>query len=133
MKLKRVVYELYDADMQSLSKDDDWHELDREISLNFEGDKKIYISWCDTPVQFCVSYQDSRFNRNEPDHHIDVSSWRIWQNLIGFDLKLLYLEESRQVLHLKGEKCSVYLSSQSQGSWLSDVLHISSKRPKLKT
>jgi len=37
MKIKRVIYELYESDLVSLDENSDWHEIDREIALEFEA------------------------------------------------------------------------------------------------
>lgn len=37
MKLKRVIYELYEVDLVSLHDTAEWHEIDREIYLEFEN------------------------------------------------------------------------------------------------
>lgn len=125
MKLKRVIYELYDIDLVSLHDQLEWHEIDREICLEFDGDCRRYFSWCNEPVQYSVGIRDHRFNVNEPDHVIDVSEWTIWEGLIGSDIDFIYRDELHQVLELRGKSGSVYLSSQEQGSWQADVLHIS--------
>jgi len=130
MKLKNVIYELYEVDLISLHDHPEWHEIDREISLEFENGEKKYFSWCGEPVQYSVGVQDHRFNVNEPDHVIDATSWDLWQGLIGEEIEFISHDESHQVLELKGQSKSVYLSSQERGSWQADVLHISTKLPK---
>ncbi|WP_213608148.1 hypothetical protein [Pseudoalteromonas sp.] len=66
---------------------------------------------------------------NEPDHVIDVSEWDMWKGLIGSKIDFIYHDESHQVLELRGQNGSAYLSTQEQGSWLADVLHISNTLP----
>jgi hypothetical protein len=127
MKLKRVIYELYEVDFRSLKgeSNSDSHEIDREIYLEFESGKKIYFSWCNEPVQYCVGFQSIRFNANEPDHVIEATNWSVWRELIGQVTSFVFTDETHQILELKGQTSSVYLSSQEQGSWVADVLHIS--------
>ncbi|MDN3650809.1 hypothetical protein QWZ13_18080 [Reinekea marina] len=129
MKLKRVIYELYEVDLVSLNINQEWHEIDREIYLEFEGGEKKYFSWCNKPAQYSVGVQNHRFNTNEPDHVVDASNWNMWQGLIGNEIELISRGNLHQILEIKGQGKSVYLSSQEQGSWLSDVLHISSTLP----
>ncbi|MCF7513630.1 hypothetical protein L3V43_06990 [Pseudoalteromonas sp. L23] len=131
MKLKRVVYELYEVDFVSLEgeADSDFHEIDREIFLEFESGEKIYFSWCSEPVQYCIGFRPERFNANEPDHAVDTTSWKIWRNLIGQDISFVFIDDSHQVLELKGQSSSTYLSSQERGSWVADVLHVSKGLP----
>lgn len=129
MILKRVIYELYEVDLVSLNVNPEWHEIDREICLEFEDGEKKYFSWCNKPVQYSVGVQNHRFNANEPDHVVEASNWDMWKGLIGKKIELISCDDSHQVLELKGQGKSVYLSSQEQGSWLSDVLHISTTLP----
>ena len=129
MKLKRVIYELYEVDLRSLNDHPGWHEIDREIYLEFDNGDRKYFSWCSEPVQYSVGIQDHRFNLNEPDHVIDVSDWSMWRGLIGNEVEVIGHDESHQVMEIRGQSRSVYLSSQEQGSWLADVLHVSATLP----
>ncbi len=128
MKLKRVIYELYEVDLVSLHDTPEWHEIDREIYLEFENGEKRYFSWCNDPEQYSVGSLEHRFNENEPDHVIDASEWDIWQSLIGHEVQFNY-KESHQILEIKGQNKSVYLSSQEKSSWYADVLHVSNELP----
>ena len=130
MKLKRVIYELYEVDLVALHDQPEWHEIDREIFLEFDNGDRRYFSWCDEPVQYSVGSNDHRFNMNEPDHVIDATEWNMWLGLIGSEIDFIYHDESHQVLELRGQNGSVYLSAQEQGSWQADVLHISNAPPK---
>lgn len=129
MKLKRVIYELYEVDLATLHDHPEWHEIDREIFLEFENGVRKYFSWCSEPVQYSVGIQDHRFNVNEPDHVIDASSWSMWRSLIGSEVELISHNDSHQIIEIRGQSQSVYLSSQERGSWLSDVLHVSVTLP----
>ena len=131
MKLKRVIYESFEIDFGSLKgqSDSESHEIDREIYLEFETGEKFYFSWCNEPVQCCIGLKRERFNENEPDHVIEATSWKVWRELIGQDISFVFIDESHQVLELKGQSSSTYLSSQESGSWVADVLHISISLP----
>ncbi|MBH0014883.1 hypothetical protein [Pseudoalteromonas sp. NGC95] len=131
MKLKRVIYELFEIDFGSLKgqSDSESHEIDREIYLEFETGEKLYFSWCNEPVQYCIGFKSERFNDNEPDHVIDATNWKVWRDLIGQDISFVFTDESHQILHLKSQSSSTYLSSQENGSWVADVLHISKGLP----
>lgn len=129
MKLKRVIYELYEVDLGSLHDHPEWHEIDREIFLEFDNGEKRYFSWCNEPVQYSVGVQEHRFNVNEPDHVIDASEWDMWRGLIGNEVYFISHNDSNHILELRGQNSSVYLSSQERGSWLADVLHISITLP----
>jgi hypothetical protein len=130
MKIVRVVYKLFESDFTSLKGNSDSHEIDREICLEFDSGRKLYFSWCQKPIQFSVGFQEQSFNTNEPERSLDVSNWDIWKPLIGNRIELVYLDNNHQILQLKGVTSSIYLSSQEQGIWEADVLHISSKMPK---
>jgi len=130
MILKRVIYELYEIDLASLNDQPEWHEIDRELCLEFESGKALYFSWCNEPEQYSVGLLNHRFNENEPDHILDASKSDMWSKLIGQEITPIFLDDSHQVLELKGKTYSVYLSSQENGSWFSDVLRISMKLPK---
>ncbi|WP_046004323.1 hypothetical protein [Pseudoalteromonas rubra] len=131
MKLKRVIYELYEVDFGLLKgeSESDSHEIDREIYLEFESGEKVYFSWCYEPVQYCIGFQSIRFNAHEPDHIVEATDWNVWRDLIGQELSFVFTDESHQILELKGQTSSVYLSSQEQGSWVADVLHVSKGLP----
>jgi hypothetical protein len=131
MKLKRVIYELYEIDFGSLKgqTDSESHEIDREIYLEFETGERFYFSWCNEPVQYCIGFKPERFNENELDHVLDATHWKVWCELIGQDISFVFADESHQILELKGLSSSVYLSSQERGSWVADVLHISKGLP----
>jgi hypothetical protein len=81
MKLKRVIYELYEIDFGNLKgqSDSESHEIDREIYLEFETGEKFYFSWCSEPVQYCIGFKSERFNVNEPEHVIDATNWKVWR------------------------------------------------------
>ena len=131
MKLNRVIYELFEIDFGSLKgqSGSESHEIDREIYLEFETGEKLYFSWCNEPVQCCIGFKPERFNANEPDHVIDATNWKVWCELIGQEICFVFTDESHQILELKGQSSSVYLSSQERGSWEADVLHISKDLP----
>ncbi|WP_444932893.1 hypothetical protein [Microbulbifer sp. JTAC008] len=129
MKLKRVIYELYEVDLLSLHDHPEWHEINREIFLEFDNGLKRYFSWCNEPVQYSVGFQDHRFNVNEPDHVIDASEWGMWRDLIGNVVDFISHDNSNQILELRGQDSSVYLSTQERGSWSADVLYVSTTLP----
>lgn len=130
MKVKRVIYELYQSDLDCLKKNSEWHEIDREVIFEFEDGLHTYCSWNGEPVQYSIGSSNRRFFINEPDHIIDVTNWEIWHKLIGEQIRLIYHDSCHQVLEIKGQSTSVYLSSQENGSWQADVLHISKEKPK---
>jgi hypothetical protein len=41
----------------------------------------------------------------------------------------VFIDESHQILELKAQSSSTYLSSQERGAWVADVLHISKGLP----
>lgn len=131
MILKRVIYELFESDFGALCgrANSAYHEIDREIYLEFETGQKYYFSWCSEPEQYCIGFKPERFNKNEPERIIDASSWQVWHALIGQEISFMFTDETHQILELKSLPSSVYLSSQERGSWGADVLHISKVLP----
>jgi len=133
MKISKVVYELYQSDYSCIrgSEEGDTHEIDREIRIEAENGERIYISWTDSPAQYSVGYKTSRWSKNDPEVTVDVSHWKVWQTLIAENCELIFHGDEHQVLEIRCPCASVYVSSQENGKWFSDVLHISSSRPKV--
>ena len=129
MRVKRVSYELFESDLSSLNETSEWHEIDREIVLEFEDGNHMYFSWCGEPVQYSICSKNNRFFKNEPENIMDVTNWEMWRKLVGEEIRLAYHDSCHQVLEIKGQSTSVYLSSQENGSWQADVLHISKEKP----
>lgn len=131
MKIEKVVYELYESDYSCIRghENSDMHEIDREICLDLEDGRHIYVTWVSEPVQYAVGYKEGRWNVNEPDILIEASEWKIWRPLIKKNCEFIYHDEWHQILELKCNESSIYFSSQEEGSWLSDVLHISATKP----
>ena len=135
MKLKRVIYELFEIDFGNLKgqSDSESHEIDREIYLEFDTGEKFYFSWCSEPVQYCIGIKLERFNVTEPEHVIDTTNWKVWRELIGQEISFVFVDESHQILELQAQSSSTYLSSQEHGVCISDVLHISKGLPVIGT
>jgi hypothetical protein len=132
MKISKVFYELFNSDYLSIKghENDDFHEIDREICLEFTDGTKIYISWADKPIQFCIGHKDSSWNINQPEIILDASEWKIWKNIINQEVEIIYLDNEKQILELKSKNTSIFLSSQENCNWETDVLHISLIKPK---
>lgn len=128
--LTNVIYQLFESDLPDLEAESTWHEIDREVMLIFEDNHPIYISWCSQPVQYAVGYQQTTWF-SDPTIRLDLSQSRIWKPLVGQLITLSYLDDQHQVLELStsSANAAVYCSSQEQGQWEMDVLHISSEKP----
>ncbi|MBZ2191607.1 hypothetical protein JFJ09_05190 [Pseudoalteromonas arctica] len=135
MKLKRVIYELFEMDFGNLKgkSDSDSHEIDCEIYLEFETGEKFYFSWSSKPVQYCIGFKSERFNVNDPAHLIEATHWKVWRELIEEEISFVFIDESHQILELKAQSSSTYLSSQEHGIYFTDVLHISKALPVMST
>lgn len=132
MKIVKVVYELFESDYSRIlgHENDNSHEIDREVRLITDDGANIYVSWANEPIQFSVGYKDSSWNINKPEREIEASHWNMWKPIIRQECKLVYVNKEHQILELKSSGGSIYFSSQEQGCWESDVLHISTNRPK---
>lgn len=135
----KVIYELYNSDYSYIKDrlDADTHEIDREICLVLDDGKNIYISWTESPIQYSIDYKGSRWFKNEPDKVLEASSWKLWKPIIGKVFELIFHDKNNQLLELRCKNASVYFSpleiSEPGGepNWESDVLHISSNKPRL--
>ncbi len=133
MKIEKIFYELYESDALWLKgkESSEIHEIDREVCIKVENDEDIYISWASEPIQFSIGYKSTSWNTNKPDTILDVSDWKMWEPVIGKEFKLNYCDDNHQILELNTVDTSIYFSSQEDGNWESDVLHISSKKPNI--
>ncbi len=131
MKIEKVIYELYESDYLCIkgNENSNVHEIDREVRIELEDGMHVYVSWSNEPVQYSVGYKEERWNINVPEITIDVSSWKMWGGLIGQSCKFIYNDKAHQILELKCSEHSIFFSSQEDGCWEMDVLHISSSKP----
>jgi hypothetical protein len=131
--LSRVIYELFEADLESLvsPSSDEEHGIDREIRLELSDGASKYISWCSDPVQYCVGVQPHSFFKPGGAVTRDVSVHPLWQRLIGEPLELVVLDANCQVLELRSSLASVFVSSQERGQWEADTLTVSGHNPLL--
>jgi hypothetical protein len=127
--LAEVRYELFESDVESVQENPHAHEIDREICLVYGNGARLYLSWANAPVMYCVGIQDASFFSNAPEAIVDMSESKLWKDLIGGTLVLEYLDNDHQVLMLKGARGTVFVSSQSDGHWVADVITISGERP----
>ena len=82
------------------------------------GQKEIRF-WAPRKKKFTFTFQDELVEANR------VHPAGLFTYLVGEDVSLVYHDDCHQVLEIKGQSTSVYLSSQENGSWEPDVLHIS--------
>ena len=131
MRLLRVIYGLLESDRAWMEgkEDSTWHEIDGEVQLETSSGL-IHVSWASEPTQYSMNYQSASHLLDGAGHATDASAWPIWRNCVGGTIELDYLDEEHQVLEVRGENGSVFLSSQEQGKWWSDVVHISKLKPK---
>jgi hypothetical protein len=135
----KIIYELYNSDFSNIkdSLDADTHEIDREIYIALDDGERIYISWANTPIEYSIDYKESSWFENESEKVLDASSWKIWKPIIGKSFELIFHDKNKQLLELKSKNASIYFSpleicgSSDGPSWSTDVLHISSNKPRL--
>ena len=130
MKLKKVLYELYDSEVQGIlsQRERKSHNLDREIRLEGEADKVIYIFWDDERVQFCVGFDDNRRYQSDPESIIEVTQWPLWKGFIGKEITIKFVEPDNELIELTDGSHWLYFWAGGEGG--SDFLSVSIIPPK---
>jgi hypothetical protein len=135
MLLKRVEYHLFDHEIDHIDHTGDGsHELDRELCLIDNEERKIFISWRQNKDSFHVEISDKSFFTNDGAVH-DASSYDFWQKMLGDDVELKYRDAGKQVLQISAGDCLVYVCAYEtqwqtkSGYWGADTLHICRSLP----
>ncbi len=129
MKLKKVFCEYFETMMPDVKflENADAYELDKEIRLEFEDHPKIYISWGGEPVEYAVGTSEKSWFMNT-EVALDVSNWKIWKSLINQECEFHYHDKYHQVLEIKCDSKSIYISTQDDRGWYTDTITISSEK-----
>ena len=129
MKLIQVIYELYEVDVEFLCgrKNEELHAIDREVRLCFEDRQSIWLSWSSEPEQFCVSDRDKPNFTGSIYKIVDMSGCLIWSRCINQEIELNFRRYDRKLLEISTKDASVWCWT--EGTYGSDVLHISSQSP----
>ena len=129
--LSRVVYELFESDVEELNAAaaTKSHTIDREVRLEFSNGGVRYISWCSEPEQYCIGVKESSFFKPGGAVSRDVSDHPLWRESVGRVVSLVVLDAEHQILEVRAEVSSTYLSTQENGHWYSDAVTISGNKP----
>ena len=129
MKLRNIEYELYESEYDYVSNmsNSKLNELDREIKLEFDNGKIIYIYWTDEPVQFCVGFGENRSYITKPEKTIETTKWKLWAPFIGTNIDIKYTEKDHEMIELSNENHSLFLWAGGENG--SDTLCVSSEKP----
>jgi hypothetical protein len=132
MILKRIQYEMFESDADWLDHhlDTPFHEIDGQIRLDLVGSERpLFISWNQVEVMFEIATgPESLFSKSLPVVR-DMSSNKIWRDLIGKDISWEHLGKHRQVLRITDGSSSVYCCSREGERWQMDVVHVTRQRP----
>jgi hypothetical protein len=131
--LRRVVYELFEFEAGIL--DDpasiEQHLLDRQIRFEMSDGSCWFASWANTPIQYSVGIQRERFFAAGDSVTRDASTHPCWTALIGHPVEFVFVDDRHQVVEVRSPGASVFLSSQENGDWASDVTTVSRSRPEI--
>jgi hypothetical protein len=121
--LQRVVYLQFEHEESALS--NPWHELDREVQLEMSDGKVWFISWFPEPVQYAVAYSPHSFFSPPSPKAEEASSFAPWSNMLGQPVEWLWVAEEHQVLELRTNTGSAFISSLEKGHWNMDAITVS--------
>jgi hypothetical protein len=114
MLLRRVIYELFDWEVEALSPDRGAgrDELYRQIRLEGADGVRVYVSWDwgrGHPDYFLSWSAESFFT--DSGVYLDVSGSPLWRPLIGQQVTVEYRDRSCQVIEVRAEDAVVYCCS----------------------
>ena len=132
MQLRRVWYELYQADLDALESRG-WavpHEIAGQLRLEFDDADAAYISAIQHLNAFCADYRSASYLASPLPHEREFSSHPLWTPLIGSSIDLAFLDASRQVVAIRSPMQRVYCCSWQADSWEADQLVVCRSLPK---
>ncbi len=131
-----IFYDVFASDIAWLEQcTDEYHEIDREIRFEFSNQKRVFVSWCSTPVQYSVGLQlQSFFSDSQDVLTRDMTHDSLWSDLIGELVEFNFVDAEHQVLEIRSGASAVYCCSRELRAggvedWRSDAIHITRKRP----
>ena len=128
MILRRVTYNLFEHELAgSWATDIDiWHQLDGEVTLTFNNDKTVFVSWGNGPQQYSIEQKDSSFFSAGGLTALEMTQHPYWQPFIEREVTMNYTSDDRQVLALVCGEESLFLSSQyDDGTFSGDCIRVS--------
>ena len=132
MQLRRVWYELYQADLDTLESRG-WavpHEIAGQLRLEFDDAEAAYISAIQHLNAFCADYRSASYLASPLPHEREISSHPLWTPLIGSSIDLAFLDASHQVVAIRSPMQRVYCCSWQADSWEADQLVVCRSLPK---
>jgi hypothetical protein len=129
--LQKVFYDLFESEANVLDDPESHfsHTIDRELCLEFGDGKKVFISWCNVPVQYAIGMGTTSFFVSEDYVRLDASSHPMWKRVMGQPAEFLVLNDEHQIIELRSPVGSIYFSTFENGQWGSDVITVSTKMP----
>ena len=133
--LSGVTYELFQFESDVLEREGSTmtHTIDGQVRLLMSDGTSTFVSWGNEPVQHAVCWQAVSFYEAENMIVVNASHHPLWKPLVGASLSFVVLDSEQQIVKVRSEASAVYLSSQEEGRWWSDVTTISVKRPSRET
>ncbi len=132
MQLRRIWYELHQADLDALESRA-WavpHEMEGQVRLEFDDAEAAYISAVLHLDSLCADYRGESHCVTPLPHQREVSAHPLWTPLIGSSIDLAFLDASRQVVAIRSPTQRVYCCSWEAGSWEADRLLICRALPR---
>jgi hypothetical protein len=131
MVLSRVIYELYESEVEEIDARSASSELGRQLRLEFDDGSKIHVAWTwdDVTEGYYVEFKATTFCTDAPEVERDVSRWPAWSPLVGQSVELKYRDAKHQVVEIRSQNGVVFCCSYGSGHWGMDVLHVSASLP----
>ena len=102
---------MYESDLESIDFHSNSHELDREVRLEFDESKFIYISWTSEPEQYCIGQKSISWFENKPEKIKSVSDLPLFSSIINKECEINYVNKKHQILKVSSTSGAIYFSS----------------------
>ncbi len=138
MILANIHYHLFPGEAEALDAfaERNWHQLDGELRLEFTDAPACFISWGrgrspgQDATRYAVEVRDESFFEACLLASLEMSDHPYWNNLIGHNLRLDYMDTEHQILRIASAAGKLFLSSQSvDGRFQGDSLRVSPLPP----
>ena len=131
MVLSRVIYELFESELEGIDLLSTPAELGRQLRLEFDDGSKTYVAWTwgDVSEDYYVEFTGTTFCVDTPEAERDASQSPVWSPLVGQPVELTYRDAEHQVVEIRSRDAAVFCCSYGRGYWHMDVLHISTTLP----
>ncbi len=126
--LAAVHYELYESDPLFLDPDEDPHELDREIRLEFADGSRRFVTFSDGEGGSTVVVSDASAFADDPPLTHDVSAAPLWAPLVGRTVTLERIRDGL-VLRVAAGADDVFVCAREGEDWGARGLHVTGTSP----